>query len=132
MKSLLKFMCLGLFIFMMTGCTSSNPESVAVNFIKAFYTGNSEEAKKYCTHESAQFVDLVMSMISTSIDDMKDTNPEVRVLNSDVDEEGNNAQVEVEIKNYYDAEEKIVSDEASTETVELTKIDDEWKVVMKK
>ena len=132
MKHILKFMCLGMLVMFMTACSSNNPESVAVDFAKALYTGDTMKAKELCTHESSQYIDFMMSMVSASIDDMKETKPEVKVLSSDVDENANNAHVEIEVSNFYDVRDKVVSDESITEKIDLTKIDDEWKVVMRK
>lgn len=132
MKAMLRFMCLVVMALVFSACSGNGPDRVAVDFTKALYTGDTDQAVTYCTEETKGLVGIIMGFASSKIDEMKKTNPDIKVLSSEVSEDGNSAKVEIEIQNYFDLQKGEVNEETQKETVELTKVNDEWKVALRK
>ncbi len=132
MKSILNFICLIALTIALSSCSSNGPEGTAVKFTKAIYTADSDKAISYCTKESRTAVSMMLSIAAKYLEEFKATDPDVEVIRSEVSEDGTKASVDVRITNYYDILEHKVSEKSNEETLDLKKINDEWKVVVTK
>ena len=99
--------------FFMTSCTQS-PMSVAEDFSNALAKGKVEEAKQYCTENTAKMIDMASSMGSLKID----PNYKFNCLRDSIVD--NTAYV------FYTENES-----TKERMMTLYKIDGEWKVNMK-
>ena len=132
MKTLLKMMSVAFMAIVFTACSSNNPESVAVDFTEAVYTGHLEKAKSYCTERGEKTMAMLSKMLESRIDMMKDTDPEVKVIECEVSEDGESAKVKVEVSKFLDGNDGEISDKPKNETVRLKKVDGDWKVEFSK
>ena len=132
MKTMLKFVCIAFMAFTFAACSNNTPEKVAVNFAKAFYTGNPEKATEYCTEESQKVVALISGMMESQLEEMQKTHPDIKLVSTELASDGNSAKVKLEISNYIDGKSGEIRKKAHKETVRLKKVDDQWKVAMSK
>ena len=133
MKTISNILSLLFATMVFAACSHSNtPEYVAERFIKALYTGNSDEAASFCTVETREAVNFILGFVSSSIGDLKKTTPEIKVLSTEMSDDGQASKVRLGVSGYYDIRERKVSDELHEETVNLILVDDRWQVVMRK
>lgn len=101
------------------GGGGAKPGDVAKNFLTAVNDLNFEEAKKYATAESASMLDMMGGLMNMGGEEMEKPEPqEITITNEEVD--GDNATVTYTTK---DEEGNDVE-----ETIDLVKVDEEWKV----
>ena len=133
MKTFLRFTFVALIAVVLSACSNNGPSAVAVEFTKALYKGDSDKAVSYCTESTQQMVGLIMGFdSSSSLEEMHKSNPNVKVISTEVSEDGNSATVKVEVTNYYDIKSKKIVKEPSEQELDLVKVNDEWKVTLKK
>lgn len=105
--------------FAMFACGGgSNPEAVAEKFLVAIEDGNYDEAKKHCTESTGQIIDQLASMTAMQGDSAKKEPKKIEIVSSEIS--GDTSAV---VKYKADGEEK---------SIDLVKVEDEWKVDMKK
>lgn len=132
MKTLFKMMSVAFLAIVFSACSSNNPESVAVDFTEALYTGNMEKAATYCTEGSKNAVEMISKLLDSHIDEMKESDPDIKVVECKISEDGESAKVKLELKNILNNKTGEISDEVKNETIKLKKIGDNWKVVFTK
>lgn len=131
MNSILKMLYLGLLMLLSVSCSSGNdPRSVAEDFAECIYTADFEHAHEYATPEASDVIGFIQAMTSKYVEELKDSDPEIKVLSSEVNEEKGTAKVKIEIRNYYDLDKKIINPEPETETYDLKKVDGKWLIVL--
>lgn len=114
---------ISLFCLLLTGCSGNSPEGIAKEFCEAIYRGNFKKAKSFCTPQSAAGMDFGLSMMKDEdLKERKSAQVEANVIDCYVSEDGESAQVTVEVK---------VNDVKRKEEISLEKIDGKWKVVCK-
>ena len=132
MKTFFKSLMTGLLLLLtglMLSCTSGNsPEAVAEKFAESIYTADFEKAREYATPDAADAIGFIQGMTAKHVDEMKASNPDVKVLSCEVNEEEKTARVELEIKNYFDHNKKKVNPEPETEKYNLKEVDGKWLV----
>ena len=101
-------------LFMAVSCSNSNsPEAVAEKFLNHMANANFAEAKKLCDQETASIIGMLESM------------------GGDVDTEGTNEKIEI-ISSEINGDTAVVTYTSSLEegekSVDLKKIEGEWKV----
>lgn len=111
---------------MMVSCSSGNsPEDVAKNFLELTSKGEFEKAKEYCDEDTAALLAMAESLAGKMKEEMGDKNTKIEIISSEVNEEGDKATVK-----YTETKE---GEETSPEkSVQLKKIDGDWKVSMDK
>lgn len=132
MKTTFRLTCLVLLAFILAACSGKAPDNVAVDFSRALYTGDSDKAITYCTDDTKPMVGMIMGMAASKVEQMKESDPKIKVLESAVSEDGNSATTVLEIKDYFDFSKGEISEEAQEETVHMKKIDGKWKVALTK
>ena len=116
---------LSLLLMTLAGCSANSPEKVAEKFFTAMNNEDFEEAKKYVSEESIKMFDFVVSMASMAGEQEgarveKAKNAPVKVLRTEMSEDGNSATV------YFEAAEG-----EEPEKVDLKKDkNNDWKVVL--
>ncbi|NDI99314.1 DUF4878 domain-containing protein [Flavobacterium sp. LaA7.5] len=111
---------------MFVSCSENGPEKVAKNFLELTSKGEFEKAKEYCDEDTAALLAMAESLGGKMKEEMKDKNVEIKILSSEINEEGNKATVK-----YTESTEG--EESASGEkSIDLVKIDDDWKVSMDK
>ena len=132
MKTTLKtlFFSLVLMVIGITlSCTSGNtPEAVAEKFAESIYTADFEKARECATPDASDAIGFIEGMTAKHVEDMKASNPDVKVLSCEVNKEEKTAKVELEIKNYFDLNKKQVNTEPETEKYNLKEVDGKWLV----
>lgn len=108
---------------LMVSCTGSGPEGVAKSFLEHTNKGEFEEAKKYCDEQTAGLLSMAQSMAGGKIEEMKEKDRDVKILSSEVNEEGNKAVVKYQLSENGESVEK---------ELDMVKVDDEWKATMNK
>lgn len=110
------FMLLTVFsVFLFTACSSNTPSAVAEKFTTALAKGKIEEAKKYSTEPTAKLLDMVSSMAGNK---MIQTDFKFTVVSEEIN--GDLATV-----TYTKG-----GEENEEDTIDLVKIDGNWKVSM--
>lgn len=101
-----------------TGCGGgNNPKAVAVTFMTAMGRGNLDEAKKYCTKDTAKVVGMMQAM---GEGEKKEFDKNFKCTAKSVKVEGDTAVVELKCSDGEDMQ------------VNLVKLDGQWKVDLDK
>ena len=125
-----------LFIIVVASCSQTpqkQAEKAAVNFSKAMYSLDFDEAKKYCTPDAFKILSFIASNVKEEdIKMMKDAGDvEVTVIESLVNPGDSTATVNLKISNYIQLNMmsgKSFIEKEKEEKVDLVKVDDKWLV----
>lgn len=110
-----------LIAFTACGTSSKNPQAVAESFFNSLENKDFEGAKKLATAESAGMLDLISGFMQ---EDSKDMNNRFKVVS--VEEEGDTATINFEAWN------SETPDDIDTDTMDMVKVDGDWKVKVEK
>ncbi len=125
-----------LFIPVIVSCSQTpqkQAEKAAVNFSKAMYGLDFDEAKKYCTPDAFKILSFIASNVKEEdIKMMKDAGDvEVTVIESLVNPGDSTATVNLKISNYIQLNMmsgKSFIEKEKEEKVDLVKVNDKWLV----
>lgn len=122
MKKIFLFLAM-LSLTTLVSCSGGGPEGVAKNFLEAINKGDFEGAKKYGDEKTQSLIGMMSGMISAE-DKAKlaEKSPKVEIVKTE--EKDDKATVTYKVT----AEGK----EAEESTLDLVKVNDEWKVSMNK
>ena len=112
---------------MMVSCSGNGngPEDTAKNFLELTNKGEFEKAKKYCDEDTAALLSMAESLGGKMKEEMKDKNTKIEIISSEVNEEGDKATVKY-------TETKEGEETSAEKSIQLKKIDGDWKVSMDK
>lgn len=114
---------LSLLIIILAACSSNTPQSVAVEFYKAYYSANLKKVKSLCTSDTQEGIDMLISMAEKKeLEDIEKTNAKFEVIDCEIDKDGITARVTLKI---------IEKDKEYEHKVRLKKEDGQWLVVFK-
>lgn len=134
MKALKLIVLAAVFSLIMGGCSSSKPETVAKDFLKAMYTGEFEKAASYCTESASAMMEMFSETDAETLKALKESNPKIKVTSVEISDDGESAEVGVTVKDYYEfgfGEVEFVEEEEEDD-VDLKLVDGEWKVDISK
>ncbi|SDD92537.1 DUF4878 domain-containing protein [Riemerella columbipharyngis] len=128
MKKVLSLLFVAFAMISLISCSSDKPEDAAKNFFENMNSGNFTEAKKYCDKTTGQMLDMVITMsggeekIKEKLKEEKKKKEEFIFVKTEL--KGKNKDEAVV---YYKT-----TANAKESTLQLKKIDGEWKVSMSK
>lgn len=127
----LKFLFALLPLLVFGACSGSGgPEVVAEKFLKALYTADFEKAKSYCTDETKQTIDFIAAFASEKKEEMQKADIKVEQKSVTVAEDGNSAEVELNIHGSLDFQNGEVL-ELKEEKIHVVKLNNKWLVEYK-
>lgn len=114
---------LSLLIIFLAACSSNTPQTVAVEFHKAYYSGNLKKARSLCTSDTQKSIDMLISMAQQKdVKELEKTNAKFEIIDCEIDEEDKKALVILKV---------IEEDKEYENKVHLEKEDGQWLVVFK-
>lgn len=109
-------------MFVMSSCSDNSPKSVAQKFLSAMENQEFKEAEKYSDESMKQLLDMLDQMPKDN--NKKAENAKVKVTR--VEEKGDKAKV------FYIVESKEIKGEVKEQSIDLKKVDGQWKVSFNK
>ena len=106
----------------MSSCSDNSPKSVAQKFLSAMENQEFKEAEKYSDESMKQLLDMLDQMPKDN--NKKAENAKVKVTR--VEEKGDKAKV------FYIVESKEIKGEVKEQSIDLKKVDGQWKVSFNK
>jgi hypothetical protein len=104
-------------------CSGNGPEGVAKSFLSHTNKGEMAEAKKYCDEKTASILGMAESMLTPErIEEMKKKNVKIDIVSSEVKDE--TAKVTYQLTSE--------GEKSDEKTLDLKKVDGDWKVTMNK